>query len=63
MPGIETKAATFRLLTIIVVVGGLCRLLGVELGDGLSASVVGPLIVELAVTPLLCLWQARLVRS
>jgi len=45
------------------VVGGLCRLLGVELGDGLSASVVGPLIVELAVTPLLCLWQARLVRS
>jgi hypothetical protein len=62
IPGIETKASTFRLLTAIVVVGGLCRLLGVELGDGLSASIAGPLVMELTVTPLLCLWQARLAR-
>lgn len=63
VPGIETKGATFRLLTLIVVAGGLCRLIGVALGDGLSGSVVGPLAMELAVTPLLCLWQARLART
>ena len=63
IPGVEKKAATFRLLTAIVVVGGLCRLLGVALGDGLSGPVVGPLLMELAVTPLLCLWQALLARQ
>lgn len=60
IPTIETKAPTFRLLTLIVVIGGLCRLAGVVLGDGLSAGVVVPLAMELAVTPLLCLWQGRL---
>ena len=63
VPAIETRATTFRLLTAIVVVGGFGRLLGVALGDGLSGSVVGPLLMELAVTPLLCLWQVRLGRS
>jgi hypothetical protein len=63
VPGIETKAATFRLLTLIVVAGGLCRLIGVALGDGVSGSVIGPLAMELTVTPLLCLWQARLART
>src|SRR4051812_34971866 len=33
IPRIETKATRFRLLTSIVVIGGLCRLLGVALGD------------------------------
>jgi len=63
VPAIETRTTTFRLLTVIVVVGGLCRLLGVALGDGLSGAVVGPLVLELAVTPLLCLWQARIART
>jgi hypothetical protein len=62
IPAIERKTARFRLLTLIVFVGGLCRLLGVLIGDGLSPSIGGALAMELGVTPLLCLWQARLDR-
>ena len=61
IPDIERQTARIRLLTAIVVTGGCCRLLGVMLGDPLSPSVAGALAMELAVTPLLCLWQSRLV--
>lgn len=61
IPDIENQAARIRLLTGIVVTGGCCRLLGVMLGDPLSLSVLGALAMELAVTPLLCFWQSRLV--
>jgi hypothetical protein len=57
LPNIEQKTGRFRLLTGLVVVGGLCRLFGVTMGDGLSVSTVGPLAMELLVAPLLCLWQ------
>jgi Domain of unknown function (DUF4345) len=56
---IERKTGRFRLLTALVVVGGLSRLLGLALGDRLSAMVVAALVMELGVTPLLCLWQSR----
>jgi hypothetical protein len=53
VPGIETKTTLFRFLTLVVVLGGLGRLLG------LALIMLAALAVELAVTPLLCLWQAR----
>ncbi|WP_428678674.1 DUF4345 domain-containing protein [Reyranella sp.] len=61
IPDIERHAARIRLLTGVVVIGGCCRFLGVMLGDPLSPSVAGALAMELAVTPLLCFWQSRLV--
>ena len=56
---IETRSARFSMLTVIVVVGGLARLsltlrLGVWTGVNLFA-----LVMELAVTPALFLWQRR----
>jgi hypothetical protein len=45
---IEGKTARFRLLTSLVVIGGISHLLGVALGA-----------MELLVAPLLCLWQGR----
>lgn len=56
---IEHKTLQFRLLTALVVTGGLCRVVGVAMGDGLSWPIMGPLVMELVVTPLLCLWQSR----
>jgi Domain of unknown function (DUF4345) len=61
--GIERKAQLFRQLTLLVFGGGLCRLLGVTLGDGFGWIVAGPLLMELVVTPLLCIWQAQLAED
>lgn len=60
IPDIERRTTWIRVLTAVVVIGGACRLLGVLLGDPLSPSVVGALVMELGVTPLLCFWQSRL---
>ena len=62
VPSIELRSPRFRLLTAIVVVGGLARLLGVLLGDKITPVVAIALVMELAVTPLLCLWQMRVAR-
>ncbi len=62
VPAIESKTARVRLLTFIVVIGGLCRLLGVALGDPPSLTTLGALAMELLVTPALCLWQSRISR-
>ena len=58
---IEAKTARVRLLTSLVVIGGLCRLLGVMLGDPASPAVLVALVMELGVTPTLCFWQSRLL--
>jgi hypothetical protein len=57
---VEQKSELFRMLTGLVVVGGLCRLVGVALGDPLSWKVGVALAMELVVTPALCLYQGRL---
>jgi hypothetical protein len=57
IPDIEQKTARFRLLTGLVAIGGLSRLLGLAMGDGISLATAGPLALELGVAPLLCLWQ------
>jgi hypothetical protein len=59
IPNIERHAPRFRLLTGIVVIGGLCRLLGVALGDPLTPAVAAALAMELVATPLLCVWQGQ----
>lgn len=60
IPDIERRTTCVRVLTAVVVIGGVCRLLGVFMGDLLSPSVAGALVMELGVTPLLCFWQSRL---
>jgi hypothetical protein len=62
VPKIERAGAAMRLLTFIVFIGGLARLVGV-ISFGLpSRPMLGGLTMELAVTPLLCLWQMNLAR-
>ncbi len=60
LPGIEEKTNRFRLLTLLVVIGGLSRLIGLVLTGLPSFFMVGGLIVELIVAPVLCLWQTRI---
>jgi hypothetical protein len=59
VPRIETSTARFRLLAIIVIVGGLGRLLGVMFNHDVDASSLFALGMELGVTPTFLVWQAR----
>ncbi|NBJ09912.1 DUF4345 domain-containing protein [Microvirga arsenatis] len=59
LPSIEIRTGRFRLLTLLVVIGGLSRLIGLALTGVPSLFMLGGLIVELAVAPILCLWQTR----
>lgn len=61
VPGIERHGSLFRLLTGIVVLGGMGRLLGVFVVGAPSLPMVAALGMELLVTPMLCLWQRRIV--
>lgn len=61
-PQPEAHTARFRLLTAIVFLGGLARLQGLFLMGAPSAGMRFGLIMELVVTPALCLWQARIAR-
>jgi hypothetical protein len=59
IPGIERKTARFRLLALLVFVGGLGRLLGlISVGVPGTGHVFG-LAMELGTVPLLVLWQGR----
>ena len=60
VPRIERQAARFRLLTAIVVFGGLGRLLGVFVVEAPAPPMLFGLAMELGVTPLLCWWQYRI---
>ena len=58
IPTIERRGEIVRLLTGVVVVGGLARLGGIlVVGD--PGRMHWALVMELIVTPALCLWQAR----
>jgi hypothetical protein len=63
VPDIETKTGRFRLLTLLVVIGGLGRLLGLAVTGVPSFFMLGGLAVELVVTPVLCLWQTRIANA
>ena len=61
-PTIERRGGALRLVTALVLVGGLARLAGIAF-----VADPGPsrwaLVMELGVAPLLCLWQARIARA
>ena len=63
VPGIEHRTTLFRFLTLVVVLGGLARLLGLVLTGLPSFTMLAALVMELGVTPLLCLWQTRVARQ
>ncbi len=62
IPGIERKAGMFRLLVLLVLAGGIARLASLAVAGPPSAAMIAALVMELAVTPLLGLWQARIAR-
>lgn len=62
IPTIERKTARFRQLTIIVFIGGLARGFALLTGEIPSAPMLFGLVMELCVTPLLCLWQTRIAK-
>jgi hypothetical protein len=59
LPAIERKTGRFRLLALLVFVGGLGRLVSLlSVGPPGGGHVFG-LVMELVAVPLLVLWQAR----
>ena len=63
VPAIEQKTTLFRFLTLVVMLGGLGRLLGLWLTGVPSLTMLAALGLELGVTPLLCLWQTRIANA
>jgi hypothetical protein len=59
VPGIELHTGRFRLLTLLIVIGGLARLTAFALTGLPSFFMIGGLFFELVVAPVLCLWQTR----
>jgi len=57
IPAIERRTARFRLLTALVVAGGIGRLISLLTVGVPSPSMLFGLAMELGVTPALCLWQ------
>ncbi len=60
IPSIVNKTARFQLLASIVVVGGLGRLFSLIVAGTPNKQMLFGLGMELAVTPLLALWQWRI---
>jgi hypothetical protein len=60
IPALPRRTARMRLLTALVVAGGLARLLGVAERGWPDTPMLFGLTMELVVTPLLCAWQSRL---
>jgi len=60
---IEAKIGRFQMLAALVFVGGLARLWSFVLVGAPSAGHLIGLVMELAVVPLLVLWQAHLARN
>ena len=63
VPSIERHAGRFRLLTLIVFIGGLARLGSLTEVGIRSMPMLGGLTMELITTPILCLWQARVANA
>ena len=62
IPRVEFMGPYIRMLTIIVLIGGLARLYGVIVGE-ISPVILFALMMELMVTPLICLWQWRISKK
>lgn len=59
VPDIARHAARFRLLTAIVMIGGLGRLAGCLIHGLPGHAMEAALVMELLATPALCLWVGR----
>ena len=62
VPHIERRAPRIRLLSAIVILGGIMRLVGILTVAVPDAGMLFGLFMELVATPVLCLWQARVAR-
>jgi hypothetical protein len=62
IPDVEHKTARLRLLGLMVVTGGIARLLSLILVGMPSTGHLVGLGIELVETPLLLLWQARVAQ-
>jgi hypothetical protein len=62
VPTIETKGKRFKLLTLIVVMGGLARLISLVSVGVPSVGMLFGLAMELIIAPVLYLWQRRIER-
>lgn len=60
VPHIESKHTLFTVLTLIVFIGGLSRLSAIPVGGFPGWSMSGALLLELAIVPLLWLWQSHI---
>jgi hypothetical protein len=60
IPGIERQRKLFLLLGAVVVLGGLGRLFGMLTTGAPTPFVLFALAMELIVTPVITLWQARI---
>jgi hypothetical protein len=60
IPHIERHTMRVRMLTLIVVIGGLARLASVFLHGVPGGSMWFGMVMELVVTPFLCWWQSRI---
>ncbi|MFC3029392.1 DUF4345 domain-containing protein [Roseomonas sp. CGMCC 1.13459] len=63
IPALPRRAARFRLLTALVLAGGLARLAALPDQGWPGLPMAAALVMELIVTPLLCLWQARVAAA
>jgi hypothetical protein len=62
VPAIERHGARVRLLTALVICGGIARLLSLAVVGVPSGPMLVGLAMELLVTPAIALWQARVAR-
>ena len=63
IPRIEAHSRRFGLLTIIVVTGGLGRLVSVAVLGSPSSAMMAALTMELLITPALAAWQRRVANA
>lgn len=62
IPSIERKSMLFRVAASLVFAGGLARLISLLAVGAPSTAHLAGLLMELAVVPMLVLWQARVSR-
>jgi hypothetical protein len=63
IPSIERRGALVRALTLVVAAGGLARLYSLARVGPPAMSMRLALLMELVITPLICLWQWRVERA
>ncbi len=63
IPTIERQGVLVRALTLVVFLGGIGRLVGLAQAGTPDLPMRLAFVMELGVTPLICLWQYRLERG